>query len=170
MPRGRSVTGLYVRQHVKQSFRKFMRRLDEDSTLGSSPVSLSPGFPTPGSELLLLRPRTMLGRRLFAVPVVFPRAAPAVVRPGPATSLGDRRRMWRGAAAVTAALALQRHSQVFLRAASTATATSNEGMGADVAQQLLEKAGLQAWRDVGNFDDDPLGGSGRTIPLTIAME
>lgn len=52
-PSGRSVTGLYVRQHVKQSFRKFMRRLDEDSTLGSSPVSLSPGFPTPGSEELV---------------------------------------------------------------------------------------------------------------------
>ncbi|CAE7883471.1 gloB [Symbiodinium microadriaticum] len=50
-PGGRSVTGLYVRQHMKQSFRKFMRRLDEDSTLGSSPVSLSPGFPTPGSEV-----------------------------------------------------------------------------------------------------------------------
>jgi len=52
-PSGRSVTGLYVRQHMKQSFRKFMRRLDEDSTLGSSPVSLSPGFPTPGSEDLV---------------------------------------------------------------------------------------------------------------------
>lgn len=52
-PGGRSVTGLYVRQHMKQSFRKFMRRLDEDSTLGSSPVSLSPGFPTPGSEDLV---------------------------------------------------------------------------------------------------------------------
>eukprot|EP00438_Fugacium_kawagutii_P008532 Skav211392 [mRNA] locus=scaffold1873:260119:277588:+ [translate_table: standard] len=51
-PSGRSVTGLYVRQHVKQSFRKFMRRLDEDSTLGSSPVSLSPGFPTPGRSTL----------------------------------------------------------------------------------------------------------------------
>jgi len=49
----RSVTGLYVRQHVKQSFRKWMRRLDEDSALGSSPVSLSPGFPTPGSEELV---------------------------------------------------------------------------------------------------------------------
>ncbi|CAJ1374364.1 unnamed protein product [Effrenium voratum] len=52
-PSGRSVTGLYVRQHVKQGLRKFMRRLDEDSTLGSSPVSLSPGFPTPGSEDLV---------------------------------------------------------------------------------------------------------------------
>lgn len=52
-PSGKSVTGLYVRQHMKQSFRKFMRRLDEDSTLGSSPVSLSPGFPTPGSEDLV---------------------------------------------------------------------------------------------------------------------
>lgn len=65
--------------------------------------------------------------------------------------------MWRGAAALTAALALQRHSpqsQVFLRAASTASAASNEvsgrvnatevkGMGADAAQHVLDKAGLQ---------------------------
>mmetsp|Transcript_11667 Transcript_11667/g.20661 ORF Transcript_11667/g.20661 Transcript_11667/m.20661 type:complete len:424 (+) Transcript_11667:1-1272(+) len=48
----RSVTGLYVRQHVKQAFRQ-LRRVSEESAMGASPVSMSPGLETPMNEDLV---------------------------------------------------------------------------------------------------------------------
>jgi len=48
----RSVTGLFVRQHVKQAFRH-LRRVSEESALGNSPVSLSPVLETPMNEDLV---------------------------------------------------------------------------------------------------------------------
>eukprot|EP00931_Biecheleriopsis_adriatica_P053364 TRINITY_DN31222_c0_g1_i1.p1 TRINITY_DN31222_c0_g1~~TRINITY_DN31222_c0_g1_i1.p1 ORF type:complete len:776 (-),score=180.62 TRINITY_DN31222_c0_g1_i1:39-2366(-) len=51
-PSGKTLTGFHVRQHVKHGFNGVRKlfRLNEESATGCSPVSLSPGLTTPGSE------------------------------------------------------------------------------------------------------------------------
>eukprot|EP00442_Polarella_glacialis_P017329 CAMPEP_0115165530 /NCGR_PEP_ID=MMETSP0227-20121206/73643_1 /TAXON_ID=89957 /ORGANISM="Polarella glacialis, Strain CCMP 1383" /LENGTH=887 /DNA_ID=CAMNT_0002578011 /DNA_START=120 /DNA_END=2783 /DNA_ORIENTATION=+ len=52
-PGGKTMTGLYVRQHMKHAIYRRLGRLSEDTPFGSSPVSLSPGIFSATSEDLV---------------------------------------------------------------------------------------------------------------------